>query len=439
MPIKLTKKYRKNNRRSRSKRGGGPCTPEKFGPFTLTKWGNIGGFGGGGCGFNIYVTKSSDFKDDSLKELWVDIDATPKITKIANSTTNIALKTPTGGGISEERLKNPATLLDIFPQGFYMNNAGSRLTNYILEKEQLTGEQLQPPYPDLYNQKAKDALAEKKKLSEPSASSSSAASSSAASSSASSSSNRSGLSAVWEVQTNPKYRNESLAKTRDPSSPFTTRQKEKERFIKIWGDNPDCTNVQFGVFKVNRWGGTPKGGCGFNIWDHTGKKFWMDVDPFFNIATGVKDESNCVFGVCAGKDDTDKNDRLFSIEPEENRTPVKTAGFFKKIFPDGYKVTEDGDLITKEEPAITATASASTSSASTSSTSSTSSASSASTSSASEVKADDNLEKMFRDKYGNPPNPLITPQAAAGAGGSKKTIKRRKPTKGIKQSKKKNQ
>jgi hypothetical protein len=294
MSIKLTKKYRKNNRRSTSKRGGGPCTPEKFGRFPLTRWGNIGGFGGGGCGFNIYVTKNSNFTDSILKELWVDIDETGKITKIAQGVKIVELKTPTGGGISSEKLKNPEVLLDIFPQGFYMYNklrdGTLRLNSYILEKEQLTGEKPQPPYPDLYDEKAKEAFAKKfapasSSSSAPSSSSESSSSSSAPSSSESSSSNMSGLAAVWEVQTNPKYKNNALAKLRDPTIPFATRQKEKERFINLFGNNPDCTNVQFGEFKVNRWGGNPTGGCGFNIWDHTGKKFWIDVDTFFNIAS----------------------------------------------------------------------------------------------------------------------------------------------------------
>jgi hypothetical protein len=113
MPSKLTKKYKKNNRRSTSKRGGGPCTPEKFGPFTLTKWGNIGGFGGGGCGFNIYVTKESNLAAAILKPLWVDIDETGKITKIADGVKIVELKTPTGGGISSERFRIAPDMSDL--------------------------------------------------------------------------------------------------------------------------------------------------------------------------------------------------------------------------------------------------------------------------------------------------------------------------------------
>jgi hypothetical protein len=155
-----------------------------------------------------------------------------------------------------------------------------------------------------------------------------------------------GLGAVWEVYTNPKYKNNAIAFIRNPNNKWKDRVERKNNYVNVYG-NPECKDVQFGEFKVNRWGGTDAGGCGFNIWDHNNTKFWIDVDPFFNIATKVKNESNCYFGVCTGYDDDVKNNVLFSIKPEENRTPYKTPNFFLKLFTSGYKVTDGGTTITE--------------------------------------------------------------------------------------------
>jgi hypothetical protein len=133
---------------------------------------------------------------------------------------------------------------------------------------------------------------------------------------------------------------------RNPNNKWEDRVERKNIYVNKFG-NPACTDVKFGEFKVNRWGGTDAGGCGFNIWDHNNTKFWIDVDPFFNIATKVKNESNCYFGVCTGYDDDVKNNVLFSIKPEENRTPYKTPNFFLKLFTSGYKVTDGGTTITE--------------------------------------------------------------------------------------------
>jgi hypothetical protein len=119
MSSKLTKKYRKNNRRSKSKRGGGDCP--KFGNIQCTNWGVLGG-----CGFDIFV--KSD--DNTKKRYWVDIeksqspDQKPKITKIQLQ-----------GGINmeitlapEHSPSDPLSLLQYFPNGFSLTDGGNVLT-----------------------------------------------------------------------------------------------------------------------------------------------------------------------------------------------------------------------------------------------------------------------------------------------------------------------
>jgi hypothetical protein len=203
------------------------------------------------------------------------------------------------------------------------------------------------------------------------------------------------------------------------------RNNNKRSTSKRGGGGP-CTPEKFGEFEVKKWGNT--GGCGFNIWDHAGKKFWIDVDSTLQIATGVKDESNCVLGVCTGKDDPDKNDALFSIKPEENRTPFKTLDFFLKLFPSGYKVTEEGSVVTTPQRAITAAQQQQ--SAITAEQQATTTAEQQATT-AEKPNIDPAEEKMVN--FLGPPPPPVSAQ-----GGSKKTSKRRKTINRRKQSKKRN-
>ena len=86
---------------------------------------------------------------------------------------------------------------------------------------------------------------------------------------------------------------------------------------------PQCTDLKFGNFTCNYWGGNPVNGCGFNIWDHTGKKFWIDIDPYFNIAKSVKDESGWLRGVT----DATKTNIIEGLK-EKFRSPDKNPDFF---------------------------------------------------------------------------------------------------------------
>jgi len=153
--------------------------------------------------------------------------------------------------------------------------------------------------------------------------------------------------------------------------------------------NEVCGNLattRFGGFNVSKWGG--EYGCGFNIWEAIPggkkKKLWIDIDPYLNVATSVKDES----GILRGIDDVNKNEILKSMdkivyeggftdtvnnadfiktvsiqtndlikmyytpssdEPlttivgpnYEMRTPDNNSAFFEKLFPNGYYTTED--------------------------------------------------------------------------------------------------
>ena len=229
-------------------------------------------------------------------------------------------------------------------------------------------------------------------------------------------SKRGGVNALWEVYTNPVYKNNAIEFIRNPNNNWNERIARKQKFVNLWGNNPDCTDVQFGEFKVNRWGGNDANGCGFNIWDANNKKFWIDIDTFFNIATKVKDESNCILGVCKGIDDNEKNNILLSINPEENRTPVKTPNFFLQLFPSGYKVTEGGTTITKTPEATPSATSSETPSETPSATP---------TATPSETPEATHEEKKIQKIIGRPPS-----------GGNKKTTKRRKTRKTSKKSKK---
>ena len=110
---------------------------------------------------------------------------------------------------------------------------------------------------------------------------------------------------------------------------------------------------KFGTFDVTKWGKT--GGCGFNIWEPSPedptkkKKYWIDIDPIFNVASVVKDESNAYFGVGA-VDSPIKNEALNKLS-KEFRTPDKTPNFFLLLFPNGYYSSETStELIKVPEP-----------------------------------------------------------------------------------------
>ena len=106
MPSKLIKKYRKNNRRTKSKRGGGGECP-KFGNINSTKWGGIGG-----CGFDVFVKV-----ENSTQRWWVDIsdDKQPKITKISLQEGKAEPKV-----VDSNTSSDPLSLLKYFPDGFYL-------------------------------------------------------------------------------------------------------------------------------------------------------------------------------------------------------------------------------------------------------------------------------------------------------------------------------
>jgi hypothetical protein len=129
---------------------------------------------------------------------------------------------------------------------------------------------------------------------------------------------------------------------RNPNIKWEKREIKRNDYVKhaefLFG-KPQCRDLKFGNFTCNYWGGNPVNGCGFNIWDHNGKKFWIDIDPYFNIAAKIKDESGWV-----GVDDVEKNKVLSDMSPEE-RTPDKTPNFFLQLFPQGYKESENGPLI----------------------------------------------------------------------------------------------
>lgn len=114
----------------------------------------------------------------------------------------------------------------------------------------------------------------------------------------------------------------------DQTIPLNKRKQAWSTFTQgpYYVGDPGCPAF-FGDFNVSKWGGI--GGCGFNIWDENGNKYWIDVDTIFNLAQDVKE----------GPDAANKQNILMSIN-EENRTP----DCLFTLFPQGYKITETGPL-----------------------------------------------------------------------------------------------
>lgn len=120
--------------------------------------------------------------------------------------------------------------------------------------------------------------------------------------------------------------NELIIKTRDNNIPLKERQEIVGKTSLSEGDFPCPPN--FGMFTVSNWGGF--GGCGFEIFDTDGNKYWIDINPIYNLMKAVKE----------GPDYATKQGKLNEIS-EENRTPEALFA----IFPDGYKTSATGDLI----------------------------------------------------------------------------------------------
>jgi hypothetical protein len=188
--------------------------------------------------------------------------------------------------------------------------------------------------------------------------------------------------------------NKQLEVSRNSKNPWVDRETNKIAFEKKWNMTEDklpCPPDKFGEFTIKKWANF--GGCGFNIWDKYGNKFWIDINPYYNIAKAVKDETGWQRGVTH----IAKTAIIEGLDPEY-RSPDKTPDFFFKLFPEGYKVTEDGETITLlQEPE-----------------------SSKEESTNEALQKYKNAEKEAEKVFGKaPPAPTIS-------GGSKKTTKRRK-------------
>jgi hypothetical protein len=349
MPIRFTKKFKKfkkckKYKKTISKRGGGGCG--MWGPFELSNYGVFGG-----CGFDIeprkpdyeYVSDQKIYKKDkngnlkyyTTQKYWIDVKD-GKVTKITSSKVgeDVDLKKAqngeffAGSRFSDEELTKPSCLFEMFPYGFWI---GEKVYKNI-EYPKLTEDQV-------YTSKAYDKNKPPCPLKKFNAGLSKDASTASQV-----------TAALWHGREILEMR---LSESRDPKYLWTSRLNLKKDIIDYNGKNIDCGPFKFGDFDVLRWGGT--GGYGFNIWDNNGRKFWIEIDPFLNIALEVKDESNCALGNIGCPLDHDKTNNLMKIEPEEARTPLVTHPFFLKLFPEGYKISEKGETI-KNEPSQVAAA-----------------------------------------------------------------------------------
>jgi hypothetical protein len=172
-----------------------------------------------------------------------------------------------------------------------------------------------------------------------------------------------------KVTINNNYNNKEnqLAEySRDNKNPWNLRKYAASRFdtasfmpggynsVSAFPDNiPTSEPFKFSEdIDLKQWIGTNN--WGFNIWapdekDATKKKkFWIDVHPLLNVATGVKDETGSWTG---GVDDETKNETLYTIR-EEYRTPKKIPGFLNLLFPNGYYKTDTDNTLIKEEVKI---------------------------------------------------------------------------------------
>jgi hypothetical protein len=127
----------------------------------------------------------------------------------------------------------------------------------------------------------------------------------------------------------------------DKRIPFEKRKKICDKYAEFYAGTDfefRCPSNLYINSKTSvnssKWGGI--GGCGFNIWDVNGKKYWIDIDKYYNIISGIKE----------GPDAEQKNIILMKI-PEHNRT----IDCLTKIFTDGFKTSESSELI-KEGDAI---------------------------------------------------------------------------------------
>lgn len=113
--------------------------------------------------------------------------------------------------------------------------------------------------------------------------------------------------------------------TRNPNISFTERKKVFDDTSLTESDFPCPPN--FGNFTVSNWGGF--GGCGFEIFDKDNNKYWIDVNPIYNLIKAVKEGP-----------EADKKQQILNGISEQDRTPEALF----TIFPDGYRSLYNGDL-----------------------------------------------------------------------------------------------
>jgi hypothetical protein len=133
-----------------------------------------------------------------------------------------------------------------------------------------------------------------------------------------------------QLEEKQKEINALIIKTRDNNIPLTERQKIVRETIEkgtslTESDFPCPPN--FGEFTVKNWGGF--GGCGFEIFDKDNNKYWIDINPIYNLIEAVKEGP-----------EADKKQQILNGISEQDRTPEALF----TIFPDGYRSLYNGDL-----------------------------------------------------------------------------------------------
>jgi hypothetical protein len=277
--------------------------------------------GGNNCGFDIW--------DNNKKKYFIEIDKRYNTIQVVNLIGFAGIHDPKNEKNelkikTNQEYRTPDFLRKLFPDGFYMDEKYERLVNpsEIPDTEKFVS------YGD------PNAIKEIKKISD------------------------------------KNFGIKFLEYSRDPTKIWKHRKYAAKRYelcedntnkphwVGAFPNDVPCPE-KFGPFSVSKWGGI--GDCGFNIWEPSSKdatkknKFWIDVDPIFNVADVVKDETNAFLSVGA-VESPEKNEALNKLT-KEFRTPDKTPNFFDLLFPNGYYSSETSTELIKGVPAATPAAS----------------------------------------------------------------------------------
>ena len=111
--------------------------------------------------------------------------------------------------------------------------------------------------------------------------------------------------------------------------------------MSLLGALEGCSEFFGGDIPITRWGNLPTGGCGFDIWDGlTNENFWVNVIRL-DGEDFIKDINGGLIPMPVKQD-------ILSRFGERKRT----AHILIHLFPNGYKITNNGPVIDKDQHEI---------------------------------------------------------------------------------------